>query len=97
MFAVSHGFVALPELHWSTSGEVVLMTVLGGIGTLWGGVLGAFLIVLLSDYLSTSGFNGIGNFTGSVFMAVVLLFRRGMWGTARHFWVRWQERHGEDD
>lgn len=88
VFAVSHGFVALSELHWSTSGEVVLMTVLGGIGTLWGGVVGAGIIVLLADYLASSGFDGIGIVTGSVFMVVVLLFRRGVWGTARHLWLQ---------
>jgi branched-chain amino acid transport system permease protein len=56
------------------------MTVLGGIGTLWGGILGAFLTVTLSDYLTSSGFDGIDLVTGSVFVLVVLLFRRGIWG-----------------
>lgn len=88
VFAVSHGFVALSELHWTTSGEVVLMTVLGGIGTLWGGVVGAGIIVLLADYLASSGFDGIGIVTGTVFMVVVLLFRRGVWGTGRHLWLK---------
>ena len=88
VFALSHGFVALPELHWTTSGEVVLMTVLGGIGTLWGGVIGAGLIVMLADYLASSGFDGIGIVTGGVFVTVVLLFRRGIWGTARHLWLK---------
>jgi branched-chain amino acid transport system permease protein len=92
VFAISHGFVALPELHWTTSGEVVLITVVGGIGTLWGGTVGAFLIVTMADQLASSGFDGIGIVTGSVFVAVVLLFRRGIWGTARHFWLRWQTR-----
>lgn len=87
VFAVSHGFVALPELHWATSGEVVLMTVLGGIGTLWGGVIGAGLIVMLADYLASAGFDGIGIITGGVFVTVVLLFRRGIWGTARHLYL----------
>jgi branched-chain amino acid transport system permease protein len=86
VFAINHGFVALTELHWSTSGEVVLMTVLGGIGTLWGGILGAFLTVMLADYLASSGFNGIDLVTGSIFVLVVLLFRRGIWGTVRHQW-----------
>jgi branched-chain amino acid transport system permease protein len=92
VFAISHGFVSLTELHWSTSGEVVLMTVLGGIGTLWGGLLGAFLVVLLADYLSSSGFDGIDLVTGMVFIVVVLLFRRGIWGTVRHHWLAWQQR-----
>jgi branched-chain amino acid transport system permease protein len=92
VFAVSHGFVALPDLHWTTSGEVVLITVLGGIGTLWGGIIGAFLVVSMADYLASSGFDGIDIVTGTVFVIVVLLFRRGIWGTIRHFWLGWQGR-----
>jgi branched-chain amino acid transport system permease protein len=92
VFAVSHGFVALTELHWTTSGEVVLMTVLGGMGTLWGGILGAFLVVSLADYLTSSGFDGTDLVTGAVFVLVVLLFRRGIWGTVRHHWLGWRQR-----
>jgi branched-chain amino acid transport system permease protein len=91
-FAISHGFVALTELHWTTSGEVVLITLLGGIGTLWGGILGAFLVVMLADYLASSGFDGTDLVTGTVFALVVLLFRRGVWGTVRHQWLAWLER-----
>jgi branched-chain amino acid transport system permease protein len=92
VFAISHGFVALPDVHWTTSGEVVLMTVLGGIGTLWGGIIGAFVVVTMADQLASSGFEGIGIITGSVFILVVLLFRRGIWGTVRHYWLQWQAR-----
>lgn len=81
LFAISHGFVSLQEVAWQTSGKVVLVTVLGGIGTLWGGIIGAAIIVLLEDYLATSGFDGIGIITGSIFILIVLLFRRGVWGT----------------
>jgi branched-chain amino acid transport system permease protein len=90
VFAISHGFVALPDLHWTTSGEVVLITVLGGIGTLWGGIVGAFLVVSMADYLASSGIGGIDIVTGTVFVLVVLLFRRGIWGTVRHYWVQWR-------
>jgi branched-chain amino acid transport system permease protein len=81
LFAVDHGFVSLQEVYWPTSGKAVMMVVLGGIGTLWGPMLGALLVVQLEDYLATSGFDGIGIVTGSVFILVVLLFRRGLWGT----------------
>ncbi|WP_173923378.1 branched-chain amino acid ABC transporter permease [Agromyces sp. Marseille-P2726] len=84
VFAISHGFVSLQELDWTTSGKVVLMTVLGGMGTLWGGPVGAAVIVLLEDRLATSGFDGIGIITGSIFILCVLLFRRGIWGTAKN-------------
>lgn len=97
LFAISHGFVSLQEVIWNTSGKVVLITVLGGIGTLWGGILGAIVIVVLEDQLASSGFEGIGIITGTVFVVVVLLFRRGIWGTAADFVARRQGRRVEDD
>jgi branched-chain amino acid transport system permease protein len=84
LFAVGHGFASLQEVYWTTSGKVVVMTVLGGIGTLWGAVIGAALVVLLEDQLATAGFDGINLVIGLVFVLVVLLFRRGILGTARH-------------
>ena len=88
LFAVGHGFASLQEVYWTTSGKVVIMTVLGGIGTLWGPILGAILLVLLEDQLATAGFNGINLVTGLVFVLVVLLFRRGILGTVRHLLLR---------
>jgi len=88
IFAISHGFVSLEEVNWTTSGKVVLITVLGGIGTLWGGIVGAGIIIMLEDYLATAGFNGIDVITGTVFVIVVLLFRRGVWGTVQHLWSK---------
>jgi branched-chain amino acid transport system permease protein len=81
VYALGQRFASLELLHWSTSGEVVLMTVLGGIGTLWGGVLGAAVFVLLRDFLSTSELlrDAPGVVTGTVFIVVVLGLRRGLW------------------
>jgi len=84
LFAVGHGFASLQEVYWTTSGKVVIMTVLGGIGTLWGAAIGAALLVLVEDQLATAGFDGINLVTGLVFVVVVLLFRRGIVGTVRH-------------
>ena len=68
----------------------MLITVLGGIGTLWGGLLGAAIVVLLEDqYLASSGFNGIGIITGTIFVVIVLAFRHGIWGTARNGLNAW--------
>jgi branched-chain amino acid transport system permease protein len=89
VFAVSHGFASLQELDWTTSGKVVLITVLGGIGTLWGGPIGAAVVVLLEDRLASSGFEGIGIITGAIFVVIVLLFRHGIWGTGRNLLVSW--------
>jgi len=82
VFAMSHGFASLQELNWTTSGKVVLITVLGGIGTLWGGPLGAATVITLEDKLASSGFEGTGIILGSIFVVIVLLFRHGIWGTA---------------
>jgi branched-chain amino acid transport system permease protein len=84
VFSISHGFASLQELVWTTSGKVVLLTVLGGIGTLWGGLVGAGIVVTLEDYLASAGIEGIGLITGTIFVVIVLLFRHGVWGTGRN-------------
>jgi branched-chain amino acid transport system permease protein len=81
LFAVAHEFVALDVLHWTTSGKAVIVVVLGGIGTLWGPVVGAALITRLEDWLGFAGFEQVNLVTGAIFVVAVLLFRRGIWGT----------------
>ena len=81
LFTISHGFASLQEVSWQTSGKVVLVTVLGGIGTLWGALAGSAVVVNLEDQLATSGFNGTGIILGGIFILVVLLFRRGLFGS----------------
>jgi branched-chain amino acid transport system permease protein len=92
LHAVGHGFASLQDVHWTTSGKAVLMVVLGGIGTLWGPAIGATLVVLLEDYLATAGFVGIDMVIGAVFVVVVLLFRRGLWGSVAAGLDRWGRR-----
>jgi branched-chain amino acid transport system permease protein len=92
VFAISHGFASLQELNWTTSGKVVLITVLGGIGTLWGGPVGAAIVVQLEDWLASSGFEGTGIILGGIFVLIVLLFRHGVWGTGRQVVVWFQRR-----
>ncbi len=84
LYAVNHGFASLQEVYWTTSGKVAMMTILGGIGTLWGSLVGAAAIVRLEDWLATAGFEATGLVTGVIFIAVVLIFRRGIWGTITH-------------
>lgn len=84
VYAIGHGFASLQEVYWTTSGKVVVMTILGGMGTLWGPVLGAGVIVTLEDFLATAGIDATGVLMGTIFVITVLLFRRGVWGTVRH-------------
>lgn len=70
---------SLSDVFWHTSGEAVLMTILGGIGTLWGPVAGAAIIVNLQNYLANlGGWSTIT--TGVIFVVCVLAFRRGIVG-----------------
>ncbi|OLC20739.1 MAG: branched-chain amino acid ABC transporter permease [Chloroflexi bacterium 13_1_40CM_68_21] len=78
LYAIGHGFASLDLLHWTTSGTVVLMVVLGGTGTLWGSLLGAAIVLFLRDQLSsvTEASDAV---TGAILIAIVLGFRRGLW------------------
>ncbi|MBU3725040.1 MAG: branched-chain amino acid ABC transporter permease [Burkholderiaceae bacterium] len=74
---------SLSDVFWHTSGEGVLMTILGGIGTLWGPVVGAAVVVNLQNYLANlGGWSTIA--TGAIFVICVLTFRRGIVGEIAH-------------
>ena len=77
LYAIGNSFASLDLLHWTTSGSAVLMTVLGGMGTLWGGGIGAAIVLLLEDSL-TSVTDAPGVVTGAILIAIVLGFRRGL-------------------
>lgn len=86
LYTFGHGVVSLEVVNWRTSGEVVMMTLLGGTTTLFGPVIGAGLVLLLRDVLTTANLP-VGIVTGLVFVLVVLFFRRGVVGTIQH-WLR---------
>lgn len=75
---------SLTDVHWTMSGEVVLMTLVGGLGTVFGPVAGAFIIVAMQNYLATFG-QWVTVIQGVVFVACVLLFRRGIIGEIAQF------------
>jgi branched-chain amino acid transport system permease protein len=70
---------SLTDVHWTMSGDVVLMTLLGGLGTVFGPVVGAFLIVGMQNYLATFG-QWVLVIQGAIFVVCVLAFRRGIIG-----------------
>jgi branched-chain amino acid transport system permease protein len=80
--AVVLQFASLSDVHWHRSGEVVLMTLLGGMGTVMGPSVGALLVIALENYLSEMG-SWVTVITGAVFVVTVLAFRRGIVGEAR--------------
>ena len=89
------GFETLTDVHWTMSGLVVLMTLVGGMGTMVGPILGAFLIITLENKLGDLGAwlaetlgiewfatlgESVGMVIGLIFIVCVLLFRRGIVG-----------------
>jgi branched-chain amino acid transport system permease protein len=74
------GFATLTDVHWATSGEIVLMSLVGGVGTLLGPVIGAGVIVTLQHELADSVGPWVTVILGAIFIACVLLFRRGIVG-----------------
>ncbi|MGE5515678.1 MAG: branched-chain amino acid ABC transporter permease [Bacteroidota bacterium] len=70
---------SLADVHWHTSGEVVLMTLLGGVGTLFGPTVGAFLVVTIQNYFSEAG-SWVTIIQGVIFVVCVLAFRSGLVG-----------------
>jgi branched-chain amino acid transport system permease protein len=77
---VAHGVVSLDAVHWRTSGEVVMMTLLGGSTTLLGPFVGAAIVRALEHFLASST-AAVGIVTGAVFVVTVLFFRRGVVGS----------------
>ncbi|HET9205333.1 MAG TPA: branched-chain amino acid ABC transporter permease, partial [Burkholderiaceae bacterium] len=70
---------SLTDVHWSMSGEVVLMTLLGGMGTVFGPVVGAAVIITMQNYLAQLG-AWVTIVQGVIFVICVLAFRRGIVG-----------------
>ncbi|RUM96699.1 branched-chain amino acid ABC transporter permease [Pseudaminobacter arsenicus] len=80
--AIAFQLASLADVTWHMSGEVILMTLLGGMGTLIGPAVGATFVVSMEHYLSTSGLP-ITFIIGTVFVICVMLFRRGIYGEIR--------------
>ncbi len=78
---------SLTDVHWTMSGEVVLMTLVGGLGTVFGPVVGAFVIIAMQQYLAGFG-QWVTVIQGAIFVICVLTFRRGIIGEIAHFFKR---------
>ena len=77
--AIVFQLASLTDVHWTMSGEVVLMTLLGGLGTVFGPVVGAFLLITIEHYLAQLG-AWVTIVQGVIFVICVLAFRRGVVG-----------------
>jgi branched-chain amino acid transport system permease protein len=75
---------SLTDVHWTMSGEVVLMTLVGGLGTIFGPVAGAFVIIAMQNFLNALD-QWVTVIQGVIFVTCVLLFRRGIVGEIAHY------------
>ena len=74
------GFATLSDVHWSMSGEMILMTLLGGVGTFFGPVTGAGIVIALQDTLADKVGSWVNVIIGVIFVLCVLAFRKGIIG-----------------
>jgi branched-chain amino acid transport system permease protein len=81
--AIVFQLASLTDVHWTMSGEVVLMTLVGGLGTVFGPVVGAVIITGMQNYLASFG-EWVTVIQGVIFVFCVLLFRRGVIGEIAH-------------
>jgi branched-chain amino acid transport system permease protein len=82
------GFATLTDVHWTMSGEVILMTLLGGVGTFFGPVMGSGIVVALQDLLSDKVGSWVTVIIGVIFVLCVLAFRKGVVGELHAFLER---------
>lgn len=80
------GFATLSDVHWTMSGEVILMTLLGGVGTFFGPVMGAGIVIALQDTLADKVGSWVNVIIGVIFVLCVLAFRKGVVGEL-HAWL----------
>jgi branched-chain amino acid transport system permease protein len=85
--AIVFQLASLTDVHWQMSGEVVLMTLLGGIGTIFGPIVGAALQVTIENYFAATG-AWVTIITGGIFVVCVLAFRRGIVGELGHWFQK---------
>ncbi|WP_394757233.1 branched-chain amino acid ABC transporter permease [Rhodoferax sp.] len=78
--ALIMGFATLSDVHWTMSGEVILMTLLGGVGTFFGPVMGAGIVISLQDTLADKVGSWVNVIIGVIFVLCVLAFRKGVVG-----------------
>lgn len=78
---------SLTDVHWTMSGEVVLIALVGGLGTVFGPVIGAFIIIAMQQYLASFG-QWVLVIQGVIFVVCVLTFRRGVIGEIAHYFKR---------
>ncbi len=89
LYAIFNSFISPDAVYWTASGDILIMTMLGGAGTLIGPAIGAGVFLLMKNVVSSYSEHWLA-IIGTVFIGCVLFFPGGIWGTLRR--VRWRRR-----
>ena len=87
LYGIFNGFISPDAVYWSASGDILIMVMLGGTGTLVGPALGAAIFLLMKNLVSSWSDHWM-LIIGAVFIGSVLFFPGGVWGTARQLWAK---------
>jgi branched-chain amino acid transport system permease protein len=89
LYAVFNSFISPDAIYWTSSGDILIMTMLGGAGTLIGPAIGAGVFLLMKNVVSSYSDHWLA-IIGAVFISCVLFFPGGIWGALQQ--IRWRER-----
>jgi branched-chain amino acid transport system permease protein len=87
LYAIFNGFISSDAVYWTASGDILIMTMLGGAGTLIGPALGAAIFLLMKNVVSSYSEHWLA-IIGAVFICCVMFFPAGLWGAARGLLIR---------
>src|ERR1700734_2822611 len=90
LYAIFNGFISSDAVYWTASGDILIMTMLGGAGTLIGPALGAAIFLLMKNVVSSFSEHWMA-IIGAVFICCVMFFPAGLWGAAREILQRAQK------
>jgi branched-chain amino acid transport system permease protein len=89
LYAIFNSFISPDAVYWTASGDILIMTMLGGAGTLIGPAIGAGVFLLMKNVVSSYSEHWLA-IIGAIFICCVLFFPGGIWGTLRQ--IRWRRR-----
>lgn len=96
MKVMVYEFASLSDVHWLTNGQVILMTLLGGVGTFLGPLFGSVVVVFIEDYMSFLG-QSVTIVTGGIFIVCIIGFRRGLVGEMPFIYAKLRNRFAPGD
>jgi branched-chain amino acid transport system permease protein len=96
LYAIFNSFISPDAIYWTASGDILIMTMLGGAGTLIGPAIGAGVFLLMKNVVSSYSDYWLA-IIGGIFICCVMFFPGGIWGTLRQLPLPWRKAAGKSD